>query len=109
LNKEREMHHKTMHRGILALAVVTSLAVAGAQPAAARELSLMNRLGHLWSAVTGGEPGVWSQVAGWLGGGTTAPTKAISTAPDTSDRGKGMDPNGNSVVSGPLSDPLGVH
>jgi hypothetical protein len=99
--------HRSVHRGMFALAIVTSLAFAGAQPAAARELGMMERLNRLWSSVTGAEPGAWAQLTGWFGG--DKPTKATSTpTSSTTDKGWGMDPNGNSITTSPTSDPLGL-
>jgi hypothetical protein len=103
----RNNPRNSVRRGILALAVVTSLAVAGAQPAAARELSLMEHLQRLWSTVAGSGTGAWSQLTGWLGG--NPPAKATSTPTSNStEKGWGMDPNGNTVTTSPTSDPLGL-
>jgi hypothetical protein len=96
------MHRRTVHRGMFALAIVTSLAFAGARPAAARELGLKERLNHLWSAVTGAGPGAWAQLTDWLG-----------DKPAHTKKGWGMDPNGaeldgNSSTTPPPSDPTGL-
>ena len=100
------MYRRTVHRGILALAVVTSLAFAGAQPAAAKDLGLKARLGHLMSVL---DPGLWTKLTGWLGGGDGKPTKTSSSSTQTAgEKGWGMDPNGNSVLTSPTSDPLGL-
>jgi hypothetical protein len=100
------MHRKYVRRGIFALAVVTSLAYSGSRPAAARELGLMERLNRAWSAVTGAQP-AWAQLAGWFGG--DKPTKAASSSTSsTVDKGWGMDPNGNSILTSPTSDPSGL-
>jgi hypothetical protein len=93
------MHRRTVHRGIFALALVVLLTCAGARPAAASDLSLMDRLHRLWSAVTvsqPAQPGFWEQLTGWFGG--AKPTKAVSS-PDMSEKGWGLDPNGNSLTS----------
>lgn len=96
------MDRTFMRRGILALAIVISLAFAGAQPAAARQLSVLDRLDRLWSMVTG--PGLWSYLSG---GDAGKPTKSAVPTSDSTDRGKGMDPNGNSLVSDPDYTPVG--
>jgi hypothetical protein len=85
------MHRRSVHRGIAVLALVTILALAGAPPAAAADLSLLDRVANLWSAVTHGEAGLWDLVAGWFGG----TEKAATTTED--DRGAGSDPNGVAV------------
>jgi hypothetical protein len=95
-----EMRRTTVHRGIVALAIVTSLAFAGARPAAARELGALDRFHQVWSAFVGA-PGLWDRMgdklAGWFGG---VPAKAVSTPPPAStDKGWGMDPNGSTTDS----------
>jgi hypothetical protein len=101
------MHRKYVRRGIFALAVVTSLAFSGSRPAAARELGLLERLNRVWSTVTGAQTGAWTQLASWFGG--DKPTKATSTpTSSTVDKGWGMDPNGNSILTSPTSDPSGL-
>jgi len=93
------MRRTTVHRGIIALAIVTSLAFAGARPAAARELGALDRFHQVWSAFAGA-PGLWDRMgdklAGWFGGGL--PTKVVS-APTSTDKGWGMDPNGSTTDS----------
>lgn len=90
------MHRKTVHRGIAALALVTILTVAGAQPAAAADLGFLDRLANFWSAVTGEEPtNLWDTLTGWFGG----TEKATSTDTTITDRGAGIDPNGNTLTS----------
>ena len=98
------MYRRTVHRGILALAVVTSLSLAGAQPAAAKDLGFTARLGHLMSVL---EPGLWAKLTGWLSPGK--PTKTSSSSqPNAGEKGWGLDPNGNSITTSPTSDPLGL-
>lgn len=97
------MYRRSVHRGIVALAVVTSLWLAGAQPAAAKDLGFTARLGHLMSVL---EPGLWAKLTGWIGG--DKPTKATSSTPSAGEKGWGMDPNGNSITTSPTSDPLGL-
>lgn len=91
------MYRKTFSRGIAALALVTILAFAGAQPAAAVELGFANRLVNLWSAVAGGEPiTLWETVIGWLSGTEKA------TSPEE-ERGAGLDPNGQHALQEPVT------
>src|SRR4051794_35170943 len=87
------MFRKTVHRGIAALALVTVLALAGAQPAAAANLGFLDRLASLWTTVTEREPavGLWDTLTGWFGDATT---KKDSDATPITDRGSGIDPNG---------------
>lgn len=99
------MHRRTVHRRIAALALVTALALVGARPAAAMELGFLDRLGSLWSAVTGGAPeGLWETLTGWWGGGEKP------ASPDgvmKADASWGTDPNGNpltATTSGPSDD-----
>jgi hypothetical protein len=89
------MHRRTVHRGIAALALVTALALVGARPAAAMELGFLDRLGSLWSAVTGGaREGLWEALTGWMGGDEkpASPGGAMK-------QGSGSDPNGLPVVT----------
>jgi hypothetical protein len=99
LIKEEEMHRKTVHRGIAALALVTVLALGGAQPAAAANLSFLDRVASLWTAVTEREPAtsLWDTVAGWF---STSTQKESDTTPIT-DRGAGLDPNGTCLTATP--------
>jgi hypothetical protein len=97
------MYRRTMHRGIAALALVTFLAVAGAQPAmAASDAGFLDRLAGLWSSVVGGEPEtLWHRLTGWAGG------KPAGKAPRaTVKRGWGIDPNGRAVVVEEPTDPV---
>lgn len=90
------MCRKTFSRGFATLALVTILALAGAQPAAAADPGFANRLANLWSAVTGGEPiKLWNTVIGWLGGTEKATYDEV-------DRGAGSDPNGEDAVQVPV-------
>jgi hypothetical protein len=99
-----EMRRTTVHRGVVALAIVTSLALAGARPAAARELGALERFHLLWASFVGAPsaaPGfldkMGDKLTGWFGG---VPTKAVSAPPPASpDKGWGMDPNGSTVNS----------
>ncbi|MFL6195653.1 MAG: hypothetical protein ACJ75H_15865 [Thermoanaerobaculia bacterium] len=89
------MRRRNVHRGMAALAIVTSMAFAGARPAAAESLGLLDRLAGLWSSVTAPAPGIWSAVTNWF----TLDEKATTT--QETDRGWGLDPNGNSSVQEP--------
>lgn len=89
------MHRRTVHRRVAALALVTALALVSARPAAARELSFLDRLGSLWSAVTGGAPdGFRETLAGWFGG-SRKPVAREGGMKQTN----GFDPNGQPVVN----------
>jgi hypothetical protein len=89
-----EMQRRTVQRGIVALAIVTSLSVAGSRPAAAANLGLLNRLDQIWSIVTGSPspaaPRATSRPSR-LPGKSTPP-------PPTIDRGWGIDPNGSRLA-----------
>jgi hypothetical protein len=81
-----EMERRTVHRGILALAVVTSLSAAGSRPAAAVDLGLRDRFDRLLSFVTGIPA---QRVA-------SRPHRATEKAPVVpgTKKGWGIDPNG---------------
>ena len=87
------MKRRIVQRGAVALAIVASLSFAGAQPAAAANLGLLDQLSHLWSMVTGLPASVSHQ--------QSSPTPKIpgksTTTPAPGDRGWGIDPNGNSI------------
>ena len=91
---------RTIHRGIVTLAIVTSLSVAGTRPAAAMDLGLVHQLSNLWSFVTGGPSHAPHQTAG-------KPVTRKTTAQPTPDRGWGIDPNGSSISIGPGIIPAG--
>lgn len=98
------MFGRTIHRGIAALSLVTFLAVAGAQPAAAApNAGFLGRLTGLWSkVVAGGEQDtLWNRLTGWLEGQpAAAKASSVTTTPvdTTQQRGGGIDPNGNRLV-----------
>ena len=98
------MQHRTVHRGIVALAIVTSLSVAGARPAAAANLGLLDRLAGLWSFVTGIPGPAPHRTASSR---STAPRKATTSPPAGIDKGWGIDPNGNEIVIAPETAPSG--
>lgn len=106
------MYRGTIHRGIAALSLVTFLAVAGAQPAAAApDAGFLGRLAGLWSEVAGGtQDSLWSRVAQWLEGKPAVPAKASATS-TTNDRGAGIDPNGNTNTNRVVAEtvPTGDH
>lgn len=85
---------RTVHRGIVALAIVTSLSVAGSRPAAAMDLGLMHQLSNLWSLVTGVPAHAPRSTAG-----KPVTRKTTTSTPPTVDRGWGIDPNGTSIVT----------
>lgn len=87
---------RNVHRGIVALAIVTSLSFAGARPAAAANLGFLDQLSHLWMVLTGSPGPAPHRPAGRSHG---IPAKATSTP--TSDRGWGIDPNGHTVTADP--------
>lgn len=92
------MRRRNVNRGMAALAIVTSMALAGARPAAAESLGLLDRLAGLWTSVTAPAPGLWSTVTNWF----TVDEKATTTTTQETDRGWGLDPNGNSSVQEPV-------
>jgi hypothetical protein len=93
------MYRGTIHRGIAVLSLVTFLAVAGAQPAAAApDAGFLGRLAGLWSAVAGGESDNFlNRLAVWLG---AEPTAKASSSTEIDERGGGIDPNGNDLGAG---------
>jgi hypothetical protein len=104
-----EMERNNVHRGVAALAVVTFLALAGAPPAAATSLSFVDRLGSFWSLLAG-EPGAapaGRRAAASHAGTRPRQAKTAQTTTDSTDKGWGLDPNGNSFLS-PL-DPTSLH
>lgn len=97
------MSRRKLHRRVAALAVVAALGLAGSRPAAAVDLNLVNRLGHLWSAVAAGEPGgLWGTLTGWLGGATKGGEDELQPSTDSHSM---SDPNGGPHAVGEV--PLG--
>ena len=94
---------RTIQRGIVALAIVATLSVAGAPPAAAMDLGLVHQLSHLWSFFLGGPSPAPHHPRGTTSG---KPTQRKSS--DTSEGGWGIDPNGNTVLSAPTTTDSGV-
>jgi hypothetical protein len=90
------MFRRTIHRGIAALSLVTFLALAGAQPAAAAPgAGFLDRLAGVWSAVVGGESdSLWNRLTIWK------EAKPAAKSPRaTAKRGFGIDPNGERLES----------
>jgi hypothetical protein len=97
---------RTLQRGIVALAIVTSLSIAGARPAAAMDLGLMRQISHLWSFFLGGPSPAPRQTTGKpvhrKGSSSNCPSGT------TCEGGWGIDPNGNTVNSAPATTDSGV-
>lgn len=95
---------RTIQRGIVALAIVTSLSVAGARPAAAMDLGLMHQISNLWSFFLGApSPAAHRDTTS----GKPAHRKTTDSSAPTPDRGWGIDPNGVNVVTDPGTVPSG--
>lgn len=93
------MYRRTAQRGIAALAFVLLLTLVGAQPAAAAaDQGFLDRLAGFWGAVTGAPqaPSLWSTVAGWFG---LEKTSTETSEPAPGERGWGIDPNGNRLLT----------
>lgn len=98
---------RTIQRGIVALAIVTSLSAAGARPAAAMDLGVMQQVSNLWSFLTGASP---------VAHRSAAPSKPVHRKGTSStctsgpgcELGWGIDPNGNTVTSAPTTTDSGV-
>jgi hypothetical protein len=86
------MYRASVHRWIAALALVATLGLMAAQPAAAADLRAADRLASLWSAVTARPAALWERLTGWLGG-TEKPSPQQKN-------GWGIDPLGNPTLSG---------
>jgi hypothetical protein len=88
-----EMERRTVHRGILALAIVTSLSAAGSRPAAAMDLGFLDRLNQLWAFATGDAHRAASQAH-----------RATDKAPKVpgAKLGWGIDPNGDHLIGDPV-------
>ena len=92
------MERRTVHRGILALAIVTSLSAAGSRPAAAVDLGLLGHFDRIWSFVTGIPA---HRVA-------SRPHRATEPVVPGTKKGWGIDPNGGWIVIDPDLTPDGV-
>jgi len=87
------MERKTVHRGIVALAIVTSLSAAGSRPAAALDLGFLDRLNQLWSFATGDAHRATGRVHRAAEKTPTVPGAKL---------GWGIDPNGGWIVIDPV-------
>jgi len=87
------MERRTVHRGILALAIVTSLSAAGSHPAAAVDLGLLDRFDRLFSFVTG-------IPAHRVANRAHRATEKVPAVPGAK-TGWGIDPNGHDIVVDP--------
>ena len=87
---------RSIQRGIVALAIVTSLSAAGARPAAAMDLGLMHQISNLWSFFLGAPSPAAHQTA--APSGKPVHRKTTDSSTPTPDRGWGIDPNGVNVV-----------
>lgn len=84
------MSRRTARQGVALLALILTLAVIGAQPAAAADRTAMDRFASFWGVVLNTVPGAHTAVntvTHWFG-------KSTSEPPVTTDRGFGIDPNG---------------
>jgi hypothetical protein len=91
------MYRRTAHRGVAALALVLTLILAGAQPAAAANRPVLDRFASFWGAVINTVPGahaVLNTLTGWF-------AKSTDDPPAKTDQGFGMDPNGIALLSQP--------
>lgn len=92
------MDRRSIHRALVALALVVGLMLAGVQPAAAREPGswglILDRLLNLLDAEENDSRSLWEVMGGWI---------AEKSSDD--DRGAGLDPNGSSVETS--QDPSG--
>jgi hypothetical protein len=98
------MHWRTIQRGIVALAVVASLSVAGSRPATAMDLGLLRHLSDLWSFVTGAPSHAIHRTTTH---GKPVPQKACTPDAPNCERGGGIDPNGSTLSSLPTAPPGG--
>ncbi|MFY9826787.1 MAG: hypothetical protein WAM82_35865 [Thermoanaerobaculia bacterium] len=86
------MSRRTARQGVASLALVLTLILVGAQPAAAADRTAMERFASFWGAVLDTVPGAHAMLdtlTGWL-------TKSTAEPPVSTNRGFGIDPNGNS-------------
>jgi hypothetical protein len=91
------MYRRIAHRGVAALALVLTLILAGAQPAAAANRPVLDRFASFWGAVVNTVPGahaVLNTLTGWF-------AKSTQDPPVTTDGAWGIDPNGVNLVTPP--------
>jgi hypothetical protein len=82
------MDRKTVHRGIAALTLAVALTFAGAQPAAAADLGLVDRAVHRLM-------NLWEGFGSWLSGDEKA---SATHREETQDTGFGIDPMGAALM-----------
>ena len=93
------MYRRIVHRGIAALALVTVLTVAGAQPAAAAgQQGLPGRAAGAWSVIAGESGNLLDRLVRWFDGGERARAPRTRT---TTKLGWGIDPNGGWIIAEP--------
>jgi hypothetical protein len=96
------MYRRTAHRGVAALALVLTLVLVGAQPvAAATDRPVLDHFASFWGAVLNTVPGAHaalSTLTGWF-------SKSTFDSQPTVNRGFGVDPNGNELISQPAPQP----
>lgn len=92
------MSRRTARRGVASLALVLTLILVGVQPAAAADRSRVSHSAGFWAALLDTIPGARAAqdvLAGWL----HITEKSSASAPDKTDAGWGIDPNG-AVLNG---------
>lgn len=95
------MFRRTAHRGVALLAIVVTLVLIGAQPAAAADRTAMDRFASFWGAVLNTVPG--AQAA--LDRLTVLFSSSSSEPQQNVDRGFGIDPNGVVLYTQPSAPP----
>ncbi len=89
------MSRRTARQGVASLALALTLVVIGAQPAAAADRPAMDHFASFWGAVLDTVPGahaVLNTLTSWF-------EKSTSEPPATTERGFGIDPNGNGIYT----------
>lgn len=81
------MSRRTARQGVASLALVLTLAIMGAQPAAAADRTAMDRFASFWGAVLNVVPGAHTAV-------NTVTRWFSKSSSDPGERGFGIDPNG---------------
>ena len=95
------MSKRIVRRGITVLALTSALALAGAHPAAAQDLGLVERglrwLSSLWDLPVAQQPapGHGAQMRTATTGASTGSTTDPNQKTVPGDKGLGVDPNGN--------------
>ncbi|HEY2292406.1 MAG TPA: hypothetical protein VGM86_17045 [Thermoanaerobaculia bacterium] len=93
---------RTVQRGIVALAIVTSLFVAGASPAAAMDLGLMHQISRLWSFFAGAPSPAPAPHRSTTRKPVPGKATSCPSGSGSCEGGWGIDPNGNSLHSDPI-------